>query len=136
MGLVLDTSALVSGERMEEGFAATLEVVGSEPVLLPAIVLAELLAGVELADSPSRAAARRGRVEALAQRVPVVPFSGTTALVWARLFGELRRCGSMIPSNDLMVASTALERGFGVLVGPQGEDHFGRVEGLRVVRVG
>jgi predicted nucleic acid-binding protein len=39
----------------------------------------------------------------------------------------------MIPSNDLAVAATALELGYGVLVGPRDEGHFRQVPGLRIV---
>jgi hypothetical protein len=37
------------------------------------------------------------------------------------------------PANDLVVAATALELGYGVLVGPAGAAHFQRVPKLRVV---
>ena len=37
---------------------------------------------------------------------------------------------------DLAVAAIALQLGFGVLVGPNGEAHFRRVEGLRVEVLG
>ena len=49
----------------------------------------------------------------------------------AELFATLRRDGSLIPSNDLSVAATALHLGFGVLVGPAGERHYRQVPGLR-----
>jgi predicted nucleic acid-binding protein len=45
----------------------------------------------------------------------------------------LSRAGRLIPSNDLAVAATALDLGFGVLVGPTDEAHFRAVPGLRVV---
>jgi predicted nucleic acid-binding protein len=136
VGLVIDTSALVAIERSGAGWEDALESVGDEPVALPAIVLAELLAGVRLADSANRAAARRAKIDALAARVPVVGFGRAAAERWAEVFAELLRGGTPIPSNDLMVAATALEMGYGVLVGPAGEEHFRRVEGLRVERLG
>lgn len=37
----------------------------------------------------------------------------------------------MIPANDRVVAATALDLDFGVLVGPDDERHFGRVPSLR-----
>jgi len=49
------------------------------------------------------------------------------------LYARLSRRGRLIPSNDLAVAATALDLGFGVLVGPTGEAHFRAVPGLRVV---
>jgi predicted nucleic acid-binding protein len=38
----------------------------------------------------------------------------------------------MVPANDLAVAATALSLGFGVLVGPAGEERFRMIPGLRV----
>ncbi|MGH7551926.1 MAG: hypothetical protein ACREMQ_02735, partial [Longimicrobiales bacterium] len=55
---------------------------------------------------------------------------------WAALFAGLTRQGRMIPANDLAVAATALHLGFGVLLGPTGEDHFERVSGLSARRLG
>jgi predicted nucleic acid-binding protein len=42
----------------------------------------------------------------------------------------------LIPANDLVVAATALELEYGVLVGPTDEAHFRRVPSLRVVVLG
>jgi predicted nucleic acid-binding protein len=100
MGLVIDTSAMVALERTTEAWETVLADRADEPAVVPAIVYAELLVGVLLADSASRAAA-----------------------------------GTLIPSNDLAVAATALHLGFGVLVGPQDEAHFRRVPELRVERL-
>jgi predicted nucleic acid-binding protein len=101
--------------------------------VLPAVVLAELLVGVRMADTPARAAARQRKIDALVARVPVVDFGPEVAERWADVFTELRSAGSLIPSNDLMVAATARHLGFGVLVGPSGEEHFRRVSDLTVV---
>lgn len=132
MGLLIDTSALVALERGSASWGAALEVLGEEPVAIPAIVYAELLAGVELADNPVRAAARRAKIEAVVARVPVVDFGAGAAGRWAAVFALLQRTGSLIPANDLAVAATALHLGFGVLVGPSDESHFRRVPELRV----
>lgn len=136
MGLVVDTSALVAIERGQVELDEMLSGAGDEAVALPAIVYAELLAGVQFADTSARSAARRAKVEALARRVPVVAFGPAAAERWAEIFAVLHRTGQAIPANDLVVASTALELGFGVLVGPRDEGHFRRVPGLRVVRIG
>ncbi len=136
MGVVVDTSALVAAERHPgKTGAAWTDVIGrleGERAVLPAAAYAELLAGVYLADSAARAAARRARVEGLAVRVPVVEFDAAIADAWARLFARLRRGGTLIPTNDLAVAATAVHLGFPVLVGSSDERHFRLVEGLDV----
>lgn len=138
MGLVLDTSALVAIERSRPDtepagmWAPLVEQFGTTPIVLPAIVYAELLVGVQLSDTDQRARSRSARVDALAERLPVVTFDGGCGRVWARLFAEQSVKGQRIPANDLIVAATALHLGYGVLVGPTDERHFRAVEGLQV----
>jgi tRNA(fMet)-specific endonuclease VapC len=135
VGLLIDTSALVAVERSALDWDAALGLDEGEPVALPAVVYAELLVGVELADSPRRAAERRSRIDALASVVGIVDLGPGIAEEWARLFAALSREGALIPANDLAVAATALHLGYGVLVGPADEAHFRRVPGLRVETV-
>jgi len=140
MGIVIDTSALAAVERRAgAGDAAQAEAwkrlagrLAGEAAVLPAAVYAELLVGVQLADGPRRAAARRARIEALVAHLPVVDFSASIAEEWARLFAALSRAGQLIPANDLAVAATASFLGYAVLVGPDDERHFRSVPGLRV----
>ena len=66
----------------------------------------------------------------------LIEFGIEAAGRWAIVFADLHRAGALIPSNDLAVAAIALQLGFGVLVGPSGEAHFRRVEGLRVEVLG
>ena len=132
MGLVIDTSALIAAERLGGGWASVLRAEGGQIAALPAIVYAELLVGVQLADTAERAARRRGRLGELVAITGVIDFGQAIAERWARLFAELSRAGRLIPANDLAVAATALHLDFGVLVGPADEAHFRRVPGLRV----
>jgi tRNA(fMet)-specific endonuclease VapC len=132
VGLVIDTSALVALERIGVGWEEPLARVANEAVALPAIVYAELLVGVALAGSGKRAASRRAKIDALVRATGVVDFDQSIATQWAELFAELSRQGRLIPSNDLAVAATARQLGFGVLVGPTDESHFRSVSGLRV----
>jgi len=133
VGLVVDTSALVSLERSGAALLPDAALPADEAIFLPAIVYAELLSGVLLADTPARASQRRAKVDALAAVVPLVPFDRNVATRWADLFTRMRAAGRLIPSNDLMVAATALTLEAGVLVGPAEERHFRKVPDLRVV---
>lgn len=132
---MIDTSALVALERGQVAWDSRLDVLDEE-LVVPAIVYAELLVGVRLADSPVRAARRRAKVEALLAFVPLVPFDREIAERWAELFTTLSLHGAVIPANDLAVAATAVHLGFGVLIGPLDEAHFRKVPALRVERVG
>lgn len=132
MGLVIDTSALVSLERRGEPWDDALAGFGDEPAAVPAIVYGEVLTGVLLADTPARAATRRAKIDALVASAPIVEFGREIAERWAQVFAALYQAGRLIPSNDLAVAATALQLGFGVLVGPDDEQHFQAVPGLRI----
>jgi predicted nucleic acid-binding protein len=136
LGLLIDTSAVITVERDPGALPQLLGTLRDEPLGMPSIVLAELLAGVRLADTPTRAAERQAKIDALVSRVPIVDFGEGAAAEWAGLFAELHRQGAPIPSNDLVVAATARGLDFGVLVGPSGEAQFGRVPGLRVEVLG
>ncbi|MBM4265602.1 MAG: type II toxin-antitoxin system VapC family toxin [Deltaproteobacteria bacterium] len=135
LGVVLDTSALVALERASEGWEETLGNLATEPAVLPAVVYAELLVGVRLADSRTRAADRQARIDALVARFPIVDFTREIAERWAELFAVMSRAGGLIPANDLAVAATALHLDFTVLVGPKDERHYRRVPGIRCARL-
>jgi predicted nucleic acid-binding protein len=131
MGLILDTSALVAWERAQnDGQALTLD--DDEELVMPAVVWAEALAGVRLADSAARAARRMARLEALRRIMGIEPFTAETAEHHADIFAELTQSRTMIPQNDIAVAATARCLGCGVLVGPRDEAHFRRIAGLEV----
>lgn len=131
MGLVLDTSALVALERLLVA-KSDVDLPWDEELVVPAIVWAEALVGVRLADSALRAAQRRARLEALRVRLAIESFSTEIAEHYADIFAELMQSGDMIPQNDIAVAATARAIGFGVLAGPKDEKHFRRVAGLQV----
>jgi len=131
MGLILDTSALVAWERaVGSGQEASID--PGEQLALPAIVWAEALVGVRLANTPRRAALRLARLEAIRKVTGVEPFTALVAEHYADIFAELHHRGSLIPQNDIAVAATARSLGFEVLVSPKDEAHFRRVPGLGV----
>lgn len=135
MGLVLDTSAIVAVERAagaSGGWETLFETLPDEPVTLPAIVFAELLVGVRLADSARRARSRRVKLDALVDLTGIVEFDAQVAQHWAERFATLSKRGRLIPANDLAVVATADHLGYGVLVGPEDEAHFRAVPDLRV----
>ncbi len=117
VGPVIDTSALAAAKR---GGAATALAAIDETAVVPTIVYAELLVGERLADTQQRREDRRAKIQSLISRVPLVEFSKETAGHWAELFVLLSRAGQMIPANNLAVAATARQLGFGVLIGRLG----------------
>lgn len=94
MTVIADTSVLVAPPVAED----------DEPVVMSAISVGELHAGVELARDAATRSRRLARLTALIASVPVLPVDGAVA---AR-YGELRRTSGRAPSNDLWIAATAL----------------------------
>ena len=131
MAIVLDTSALIELERglhREEPPVA----LDDEPVVIPAIVWAEALIGARLAGSAQLAARRRAHLEAIRLQTEIEAFTPEVAEHYADIYAELSQTGSLIPQNDIAVAATCRSLGCGVLVGPNDEGHFRRVQGLDV----
>lgn len=129
MELILDTSALIALERTPELWSSG-KVPADAEVTLPAIVWAEALIGVRLAESAQRAARRLARLEALRRATRIQPFTPEIAEQYADIFAELQQAGTLIPQNDIQVAATARAKGGALLVGPRDEVHFRRIEGL------
>ena len=131
MGIVLDTSALIAIERGGSALANTVPS-DVDDVCVPAVVIAELWIGVELAESSQRRRERIQKIRALLDATRLISFDERLAPTYARVYAELRAAGTPIPANDLAVSATALFYRHQVLVGPSGEEHFRRVRGLEV----
>ena len=131
MGLILDTSAVVTWERaIEAGHDISID--HATEFAIPAIVWGEALSGVRMANSAKRASQRQARLEALRRLMGIEPFTAEMAEHYADIFSELSEKGRLIPQNDIVVAATARCLDFGVLVGPKDEAHFRLVKGLEV----
>ncbi len=131
MAIIIDTSAIIELVRGSGDWTKLLETSAGERTFVAAATWGELNAGVYLADSVERALARREKLDALKQLIPVLPFTAAVAETWAELFAAMHKGGTPVPSNDLCVIATALTHGYRVLVGSKGEAHFqtvGRVE--------
>jgi len=133
MGLTLDSSALISLERAGKHPSIILTNFREE-LVLPAIVWAELLIGLEQAPNALKAG-KAAWLQAAMRCFDFVPFDAFAASAYAQLFVELERAGIRIPANDLQAAATARTRDFGMLVGPKGEAHYTRIPGLRIERL-
>lgn len=80
-----------------------------DDVVIAAITAAELLVGVELADSLRRRARERYVTDVLAV-IPTEPYDLDVARVHARLLAHTRTSGRPRGAHDLIVAATALTR--------------------------
>ena len=130
MGLAVDTSALVTLERANrEPDEPARE--HAEELIVPMIVWGELLLGVHLAEG-AHAARRRAWLERARALLRLVPIDEPVIERYAALRADPQRAGTPIPTNDFLIAATALALEFGVLVSPLNEAHYRKVPGLRV----
>jgi tRNA(fMet)-specific endonuclease VapC len=131
MGLILDSSILVAFERGRFDLQGLLAAHPSPA--LAAVTAAELLIGVERADTAERRARREEFVEAMLARIPIRPFNLPEARLYALHFADLCRRGEKIGDRDLQIAVTALN--YGCDLATLNADEFRRVNGLTLVDV-
>jgi predicted nucleic acid-binding protein len=115
MARLIDTSVFIQLER--RGLPLEMVVAGmiDESYALAAITAAELLYGVERADTSERLTKRTTFVEAMLSAVPVIPFDLPVARMHARIWARLDAAGRRVGPYDLLVAATALAIGYDVL---------------------
>lgn len=107
--LILDTGVLVSAVR---GRAT---VPDDADVAIPAIVIAEYLAGVHLDQDAGRQAAQRAFLEEVLAVIPVCPYDRSVAEHHAALLAHTARKGQHRGAHDLIVAATGRASGRTVL---------------------
>jgi predicted nucleic acid-binding protein len=126
--LLLDTNAYTA---LMLGDADTLEVLAhASRLLMNGVVLGELLGGFA---AGTREANNRALLAKFldSPRVELLAVTAVTAAAYALVYCSLRRKGQPVPSNDLWIAATAVERGAALLTR---DSHFAHVEGLRAGR--
>jgi tRNA(fMet)-specific endonuclease VapC len=126
--LILDTGALIAFER------GTLERSGffDDDLAIAAVTVAELRVGIELADSPGRAAARARALAAITDVTTVLDYTERTAAEHARLVAHVRRAGASRGAHDLIIAAHAAEQGRAV-VSLDVRARFGDLPGVLLV---
>ncbi|HEY3975061.1 MAG TPA: PIN domain-containing protein [Candidatus Sulfotelmatobacter sp.] len=131
MAIIVDADVIIRGERGTFDLKGWLSERSGEPVEIAAITVAELWHCVEGADAAYRSK-RETYVRSSVERMSIIPYTETTALIHARIWAALEMTGRMISDYDLIVAATALERGSTVATFNQ--RHFSSVRGLKVIQ--
>ena len=124
LDFVADTSAII---RLLRGDAQVEEKVRGKFFAITFVTLAELSVGVLKANNPNAAWSKV--VEVLrGQRIFRV--SDRTPALYARIYYDLEQRGTMIPVNDIWIATLAIEAALPMLAR---DEHFSRVRGLSVI---
>jgi tRNA(fMet)-specific endonuclease VapC len=130
MGVILDSSEIIALERnrgMVENLVAGRE---EEPFGISVVTVAELLHGVERADTETRKVRRQAFVEKVIEMIPVFPFDTGVARIYARIWATLMQRGFTVRSHDLIIAATAISLDYKVITASQRD--FEKIEGLRL----
>ena len=137
VGLILDSSVVITGERRGHTIRQILEQFktgyGEIEIGLSVVTIVELVHGIQRADSEERRQRRQAFVDELIRDVPVHPITIETARIAGRIEGDQAAQGVTIAFEDLLIAATALQLGFGVVTG--NVRHFEKIPNLTVVKV-
>jgi tRNA(fMet)-specific endonuclease VapC len=130
MGVIFDTSEIIAIERKSHDIYRITEGREDEPFGISVITVAELLHGVERADTHIRKIKRQAFVEKVIEFFPVFPLDITVARTYARVWASLASRGITVGSHDLIMAATALSMDYSIITANSRD--FGKIEGLKV----
>lgn len=133
MGVIFDTSEIIALEREDRTVRDIIQGREHESFGISVITVAELLHGVERANTQARKIKRQAFVEKVIEFFPVFPFETTIARIYARLWASLAAQGFVVGSHDLIIAATALSLDFTVITANMRD--FGKIEGLKVEKL-
>jgi tRNA(fMet)-specific endonuclease VapC len=98
---------------------------------LSVVTVVELVHGIQRAKDQQRRMRRQAFVDELMRDVPVYSVTIQTAMLAGRIEGEQAAHGITIAFEDLLIAATALQLGFGVAT--VNVRHFEVIPGLVIV---
>lgn len=135
MGLILDSSVLIAGERRGETVKQVIDRVrvacGDAESALSTISIIELTHGIYRAKTQADRERRRAFAEELIRDMIVHPVSVAISQLAGRIEGEQAAKGVSIAVADLIIGATALQLGFDVVT--LNVKHFVVIPGLKVV---
>ncbi|MFZ0563340.1 MAG: PIN domain-containing protein [Terriglobales bacterium] len=136
MGIVLDTSVLIAGERRGEGVQAIIQRVltthGEQDAALSVVTLVELTHGIYRARTDADRERRRAFTQELRRDVAVIPVTAEIAELAGRIEGEQAALGISIAFEDLLIGATALHMNYAVVT--LNVRHFQMIPSLSVVQ--
>jgi predicted nucleic acid-binding protein len=136
MGVILDSSVLIAGEKRRDSVWEILErveaVCGKTAAALSAVTAVELTHGIYRAKTDADRKRRETFVEELFQAVAVQPLTLEVARLAGRIHGEQMGQGISIDFPDLLIGATALHLGYDVVT--LNVRHFQMIPNLSVVQ--
>ena len=134
MGLILDSSVLITAERQKRPVSDLLlsvtESTGFGDIMLSAVGVIELEHGYWRANTHELAMRRRAWLDEILAAMPVEPFTKEMAQLAARIDAEARKAGKVIPFADLQIGVTALH--FRYAIATHNVRHFAMIPELEI----
>ena len=135
MGALIDSSVLIAAERRKLTPAQVIEEVvkkvGTVPIILSAMTVAEVGHGIYRANTPEIRERRRAFLDELKATIPIHVITEATAEIIARVGGEQAAKGINLPLADLIIGACALELSYAI--GTDNTRDFNRIPGLNVI---
>jgi tRNA(fMet)-specific endonuclease VapC len=127
---LLDTNTCIGWLRQNQPqIVVRIQAQAQTDIVLCAVVVGELLFGVERSD-PAHRANTGLRVEQLRQQFTSLPFDDAAAEQYGRIREDLTGRGLLIGGNDMLIAAITLTRGCTLVTHNTAE--FSRVAGLLI----
>jgi tRNA(fMet)-specific endonuclease VapC len=137
MGVILDSSVLIAGERRKESVGEILKRVrtvhGEIDCAMSVVTIVELTHGIYRAKSDADRERRRAFSEELRRDMVVHPVTVEIAELAGHIEGEQAARGIRITFEDLLIGVTALHLGYGVAT--LNISDFQKIPGLSVAQV-
>jgi predicted nucleic acid-binding protein len=134
VGLILDTSTLVTAERRGQSVPEILEQVinawGETEVGLSAVTIVELTHGIQRAKLETQRQRRRAFVQDLRTAMTVHPLTDEIAERAGLISGQEAERGITLSFPDLLIGATALHLGFEVVT--ENVRYFEMIPNLKV----
>jgi tRNA(fMet)-specific endonuclease VapC len=130
MGLIFDTSEIITLERNRRKIEEIIQGREDETIGISVITVAELLHGVERANTETRKIKRQAFVEKIIEFFPIHDFDVTIARIYARIWASLAQKNLTVGAHDLIIAATAISLNYTVVTSNLRD--FGKIEGLKV----
>jgi tRNA(fMet)-specific endonuclease VapC len=130
MGVIFDSSEIIALERNRSEVASLIGGREDEPFGISAVTVAELLHGVERADTEARRLKRQAFVEKVIELFPVFPFDVSVARIYARIWSSLATRAFTVGAHDLIIAATAITMDYTVITANRRD--FEKIEGLKL----
>jgi predicted nucleic acid-binding protein len=134
MGLIVDTSSLITAERRKQSavqiFSQLRLLYGDVSIGISVVTILELAHGIERAKTPDQRDRRTAFLEDLTADLKVYPVTVDIARVAGSISGRLASHGVNIAFEDLLIGCTALYHQFQIVT--ENVKHFQLIPGLVV----